>query len=268
LASTARSDLPVRAATGLVAILVAVAALWFGGVAFWTLVTVLALAMAGEWAGLMHLPRKAVIGAALALAGPLLVAAPFWAGPGLAALVALGVAAVVLAGFSRSPRLGAGILYAGLPALSLLFLRAQTFGWGPELGLMITFATLVTVWLTDIGAYFAGRTIGGPKLAPRISPNKTWAGLLGGMAAAGGFYFALLITNDSSFFESLLGFATGAGLAVLAQAGDLFESWLKRRAGVKDSGHFLPGHGGAMDRLDGVVPVACAVALAMLMVTR
>lgn len=244
--------------------MVAVACLWAGGIAFWALVAAVALVMAAEWAGLMHLPRRAIAGTALALAGPMLIAAPFWAGPGLAALVALIVAAIVLAAFARSPRLGAGLLYAGLPALALLYLHVTSDKFVDGLGFFVTLWTLAAVWVTDIGAYFAGRSIGGPRLAPRISPNKTWAGLFGGMFATGLMFFLLLILNDSSIAESLLGAAVGAALAVLAQGGDLFESWLKRRAGVKDSGHFLPGHGGALDRLDGVVPVACAVALVVL----
>jgi phosphatidate cytidylyltransferase len=113
------------------------------------------------------------------------------------------------------------------------------------------------VWACDIGAFFAGRAIGGPKLAPRLSPNKTWAGLGGGVLAAS--VLALLLHR----FEGLplrLTLATPL-LAAFAQAGDLFESWLKRQAGVKDSGNILPGHGGILDRLDGLVPVAPVAAL-------
>jgi phosphatidate cytidylyltransferase len=122
-------------------------------------------------------------------------------------------------------------------------------------GLALTLWTLAIVWATDIGAYFAGRAIGGPKLAPRISPAKTWAGLGGGVVAAG--IVGLLIAVCAGLPSALHWLA--APLAVAAQAGDLFESWLKRRAGVKDSGRLLPGHGGALDRLDGVVPVATLI---------
>jgi phosphatidate cytidylyltransferase len=123
--------------------------------------------------------------------------------------------------------------------------------------------TLVVVWSTDIGAYFAGRGIGGPKLSPAISPNKTWAGLGGGVAAAlaGGYGLATVLSLPTPLLW------LGAPMAVLAQTGDLFESWLKRRAGVKDSGRILPGHGGVLDRLDGLVPVAVAVA-SLLMLGR
>jgi phosphatidate cytidylyltransferase len=118
--------------------------------------------------------------------------------------------------------------------------------------------TLALVWATDIFAYFAGRGIGGAKLAPSISPNKTWAGLAGGMLGAGITGLAV-----SYYFQlSILWAAASVFLAIASQGGDLFESWLKRRTGVKDSGALLPGHGGVLDRLDGVVPVAVIVALA------
>ncbi|RYY38980.1 MAG: phosphatidate cytidylyltransferase, partial [Sphingomonadales bacterium] len=121
------------------------------------------------------------------------------------------------------------------------------------------FWAMALVWACDIGAYFAGRTIGGPKLMPSVSPNKTWAGLVGGVSAAA--VFGLVLTMWG--LPMLLALATPV-LAVLAQAGDLYESHLKRRAGVKDSGSVLPGHGGVLDRLDGLVPVAPVAALLVL----
>lgn len=142
-----------------------------------------------------------------------------------------------------------GLPYVLLPATGLLLLR--------ERGFWITLWTMALVWATDIGAYFAGRAIGGPKIAPAISPSKTWAGLAGGMAAAA--VVGALLAVEGGLPEACLWL--GAPLAVLAQAGDFFESWLKRRAGVKDSGQILPGHGGALDRLDGLVPVASAMGL-------
>jgi phosphatidate cytidylyltransferase len=131
---------------------------------------------------------------------------------------------------------------------------------------------VLTVVFTDTFAFFTGRAIGGPKIAPAISPSKTWAGLLGGMAGAalwlvlwvvaidGGivgprFELGLALTGENLGGAALL----GAGLAVLAQAGDFLESWLKRRAGVKDSSKLIPGHGGVFDRIDGMIPVAIAV---------
>ena len=152
-----------------------------------------------------------------------------------------------------------GFAYALIPALALLWLRDRA----PQ-GLELLLWVFIVTWTTDIGAYFAGRAIGGPKLAPRISPNKTVAGLVGGMASAGlaGFAWA-----QFTMLPGVLAWLAPA-FAAAAQGGDLFESWLKRRAGVKDSGHWLPGHGGALDRLDGLVVVAtltCAALLAGLL---
>jgi phosphatidate cytidylyltransferase len=149
-----------------------------------------------------------------------------------------------------------GLSYALVPALSLLWIRERD-SHGLELLLWVFLVT----WSTDIGAYFVGRSLGRRKLAPDISPGKTFEGLYGGIAAA-------------TLIGGLWVFAIGLGkpllalapvLAVAAQAGDLFESGLKRRAGVKDSGHLLPGHGGLLDRVDGLVPVAVLTAAAQLL---
>ncbi len=149
----------------------------------------------------------------------------------------------------------AGFVYALVPALALLWIRERS-----PVGLELLLWVFITSWSVDIGAYFAGRTIGGPRLAPAISPNKTWAGLIGGMLAAAlfGGLWAWLLQLPSILI------LLAAPFAAAAQGGDLFESWLKRRAGVKDSGHWLPGHGGALDRLDGLVVVAILTAAAMI----
>ena len=154
----------------------------------------------------------------------------------------------------------AGFVYALVPALALLWIRERFEVGGAALGLELLLWVFITTWSVDIGAYFAGRTIGGPRLAPAISPNKTWAGLLGGMVAAAlfGGLWAWLVQLPSILI------VLAAPFAAAAQGGDLFESWLKRRGGVKDSGDFLPGHGGALDRLDGLVMVATLTAAAMM----
>lgn len=148
-----------------------------------------------------------------------------------------------------------GFFYALLPALALLWIRERDTH-GLEL---LLWAFLVT-WSTDIGAYFAGRSLGKRKLAPSISPGKTVEGLYGGMAAAALLGGAWVLATGLG--KPLLLLAPLFALA--AQGGDLFESWMKRRAGVKDSGAWLPGHGGVLDRLDGLVPVAVLTALAQL----
>lgn len=243
-----RSDLGVRVVWGIAMILVALACLWLGGLAFWALAAAAAMLMLQEWAGLMRVRRSWL--ACLVFAVPLLYACPILGGVDRNA-VALVVTGAMLVGLSGSGRLGAGLLYAGLPALSLLYLRDQ-----PQ-GLALALWTLASVWATDIGAYFAGRAIGGPKLAPAISPNKTWAGLIGGVTAAAAVGALLVFAMGLPTRLALL----GGLMAVLAQIGDLYESWLKRRADVKDSGRLLPGHGGVLDRLDGLVPVAVLVAV-------
>ncbi len=141
-----------------------------------------------------------------------------------------------------------GFIYCLLPALALLWLRDRS---GDQSLSILLWIFLVT-WATDIGAYFAGRRFGKRKLAPSISPGKTVEGLWGGVAAAALFGAAWVIATDLNRALILL----APLFAVAAQAGDLFESKMKRRAGVKDSGDWLPGHGGVLDRLDGLVPVA------------
>jgi phosphatidate cytidylyltransferase len=181
--------------------------------------------------------------------------APIAAGPSFFALGLVGGAAFFVAAVTRRGRLGWGVAYVGLPILALLFLRKQ------DDGLLLTFWAMALVWACDSGAFFAGRAIGGAKLAPSISPNKTWAGFVGGIVSAGAFAAALVALFG---LPVPLALATPV-LAVLAQAGDLYESHLKRVAGVKDSGNLLPGHGGLLDRLDGLVAVAPAAALLILL---
>jgi phosphatidate cytidylyltransferase len=149
----------------------------------------------------------------------------------------------------------AGFAYALMAALALLWVRDRA-----DNGLAVVIWIFLVTWATDIGAYFAGRRFGRAKLAPAISPNKTWAGLYGGIVAAAavaGAWVWLLGLAPALWLLAPL-------LAVAAQAGDLFESWMKRRAGVKDSGNWLPGHGGVFDRLDGMIPVAVLTAAAQL----
>ena len=148
----------------------------------------------------------------------------------------------------------AGVPYAGAIALAPVVLRDD-----PEYGFMAIVFLFAVVWTTDIAAYFAGRAIGGPKLMPRVSPKKTWSGALGGTLAA------VLSRWSSPRLRDLPDCVAIALIAVVlsicAQVGDLFESFLKRRFGAKDSGHLIPGHGGLMDRLDGFVTAALLAAL-------
>ncbi|GAA4036051.1 phosphatidate cytidylyltransferase [Parerythrobacter jejuensis] len=154
----------------------------------------------------------------------------------------------------------AGAVYIGLAGVTMVNLQLQAFG-----------AAIGAVVFTDVFAYFTGRAIGGPKIAPSISPSKTWAGLIGGMIGAALFMVCLGIVHFSVQGYTLadmgaelpIEFGTimlvGAGLAVVAQMGDFFESWLKRKADVKDSSKLIPGHGGVFDRIDGLLPVSIVV---------
>lgn len=244
------ADLGRRTRVGLLLATGAIVLLWLGGVAFWALLTIGAMIALFEWGGLVH-AHRARVGIALAI---LLVgmgyALPMMWGTDRATLALLLISGLVLALFPRFASISVGLGYIGTAAISILFLREQ-----PN-GAALALWTLATVWATDIGAYFAGHRIGGAKLAPRISPSKTWAGLIGGMIAAG--VIGAIIATLGHLPSTALWL--GPILAVVAQAGDLLESWLKRRAGVKDSGNLLPGHGGLLDRVDGVLPVAILVA--------
>jgi phosphatidate cytidylyltransferase len=269
-AARSGSDLTVRFAAGIAMIAVAVLVTLAGGWAFRVFALVLAGLMLVEWADMHKVPRLwAWIGGALA-AGVLLGAAEYFypvaydpdtaqnaisltwlsLAPPLAAAVLLGIA-------SRRVAMGWGFLYIVLPAFCLVVLSwasSDTMG-------DLVFWTLVVTWATDIFAYFAGRAIGGPKLAPRISPNKTWAGLIGGMVGASFCGWAV-----AWYFELGTPFIwIGALMGIVAQMGDLYESWEKRRAGIKDSGSILPGHGGVLDRLDGLLAVVVAVMIILLL---
>ena len=251
-------ELPKRIATGLVLVAVAVVALWLGGLAFAALAAAAVLIMWAEWSAMHRLPMPVRrIGLAVLALTLWITAVLQNANEGL---MLLGGAAGVLMIMAGKLKRGAGrpaaigLLYCGLPGIALVWLRGQ--GWGLYACLLL----MLVVWGADIVAYFTGRALGGPKLAPAISPNKTWSGAIGGLAGAVGAALLLMLVWP--------GYANASGamrlamlalpLAVLSILGDLYESWLKRRAGVKDSGSILPGHGGVMDRLDGLVPVAVA----------
>jgi phosphatidate cytidylyltransferase len=153
-------------------------------------------------------------------------------------------------------RQAGGVLYIGVPALALVAARALA----PQ-GAWLVIGLFLAVWATDTGALVAGNLIGGPKLAPVLSPNKTWAGTLGGVAAA-----ALIEATYVGILggKALPALFYGAALSVVAHAGDLFESWVKRRFSRKDSGSLIPGHGGALDRIDSTLSAAVAFALLVL----
>ena len=235
--------------------------IWVGGVPYKVMIVAAALGLAWEWIGLCgnaptQMPGRLV---AVAVVAGTFSAAMGYMVSGLAIFATGAVFTAALAGGTPHWRaLAAGIPYAGIGTIALLWLRDD-----PAIGLENLLFVLLLVWASDIGAYMTGRFLGGPKLAPRISPGKTWSGSLGGLVGAIGA--GLLIAYLSHTLSDPLRVAAIAGaLGIVAQAGDLLESGLKRHFGAKDSGTLIPGHGGLLDRLDALLiaaPVAALLAL-------
>lgn len=252
------SELRIRTIVGVALIAVALGALLSGGLLFWVLLSVAGVLMQGEWADLNRVSAAQKKLSMYAVSVPLAILCPWAAGVSWFALGLLAGAFAFVLVATRAWKLALGLPYVVVPVMALLLLRGQAPN---SYGLLLAFWALGLVWSTDIGAYFAGRSIGGPKLAPRVSPSKTWSGLGGGVMAA--LILGFLLHRFAGLPIQLA--AASGLLAVAAQLGDLFESAMKRRAGVKDSGTLLPGHGGVMDRLDGVVAAAPLAALLYLL---
>ena len=247
-------NLLMRAIAALVLAPTAIVIAYAGGWPWTALVTLAAIGIYVEWLMIAGAARemRVVVPGVVALAV---------AGLGLAAgridtsllAVALGLAAVTMLSPERRHWTAAGFVYAAAAEFASVLVRLDQ-----TRGLAALILVLLVVWVTDIGGYFAGRGIGGPKLWPRVSPKKTWAGAIGGFAAslvvAGGF--AALGLGKTGPILLL-----GAVLSIASQLGDLFESAVKRRFGVKDSSHLIPGHGGLMDRLDGFVAAVVLAAI-------
>ncbi|MBI5319825.1 phosphatidate cytidylyltransferase [Bradyrhizobium sp.] len=232
----------------------AIAIAWAGGWLWALLVTLAAIGLYVEWLAIVGLARQmraTVPGvAALAIAGICLVAGRLDAA---LIVLAVGLVAVALLSPERRNWSATGFLYAAAAETGSVLVRQDTAS-----GFAALFFVLLVVWAADIGGYFAGRGIGGPKLWPKVSPKKTWAGAIGGFfgsLAVGGAFAAAGAGKAAPLL------ALGAFLSVISQLGDLFESAVKRRFGVKDSSHIIPGHGGLLDRLDGFVAAVVAAAI-------
>jgi phosphatidate cytidylyltransferase len=247
-------NLVMRIAVAAVLIPFAVAIAWAGGWLWSTLVTLAAIGMFVEWlaiVGLAGVTRVTAPGvAALVIAGVCLAMNRLDA-----ALVVLGVGLVAASTIAPERRnwAAAGFLYAAAAQIASVLLRLD-----PVKGFAALMFVLLIVWVTDSGGYFAGRGIGGPKLWPRVSPKKTWAGAIGGLAAS-----LAVAAGFATFGLGRMGplLLISGALSVVSQLGDLFESAVKRRFGVKDSSHIIPGHGGLMDRLDGFVAAVVVAAI-------
>ncbi|MES0809077.1 phosphatidate cytidylyltransferase [Roseibium sp. SCPC15] len=224
---------------------------YWGGAPYKALVLVAAILFLWEWFTITGTPERSLTAVTGFLSLILLSLLEYVSMPlsGLAVLVVGTIATFATGGVSRTGRWAAeGVLYSGLALYALLSVRE---GAG---GLVFSFFLLIVIWATDIFAYFTGRAFGGPKLWKKISPKKTWSGAIGGLVIATllGAAVAYLAGAQSLFPWALL----AAALSVVSQAGDLLESAIKRRFDVKDSSRLIPGHGGIMDRIDGLVAAA------------
>jgi phosphatidate cytidylyltransferase len=237
--------------------LVALAATWWGGVPFGLLWTIAAIAVLVEWQGMVT-GRGRSAGTVIGAAALILAGVAATAGAGLAAIAVLAAASLVGAALAPSgtsrPLAGFGVLYAGTVAIPAILLRRD-----PSFGLAAILFLFAVVWGSDVMAYFTGRTLGGPKLWPQLSPKKTWSGFIGGTISGGVAGLAVAAAAGVPSLGPLVVLAPA--LAVVSQGGDLFESAIKRRFGAKDAGSLIPGHGGVMDRLDGFVAAATAALL-------
>lgn len=254
-------DLAPRLISGLALGALALALTVWGVVPFAALVLVVTIVMSWEWARIVRgtgVDLAFMIQAAAAILGCVLSATGY-AAMGLAAVL-VGAIIVVPLRLGHGARLSAlGVLYVGIPAVVLIWLRAAE-----PLGLEAVLFLFLVVWTTDTAAFIAGRAIGGAKLWPAVSPNKTWAGLIGGIgtAAVAGALSARLVPGASALHLAIVALVLG----LVAQAGDLGESALKRAFNVKDASGIIPGHGGFMDRADGLVTAAAAAAIICLIV--
>jgi phosphatidate cytidylyltransferase len=244
----------MRVMAALVLAPIAIAIAYAGGWLWTVLVTLAAIGLYLEWLTIVGAARQRRVAAsgvvALAIAGLCLALGRIDAS--LIALT-LGLLAVGLLSPERRIWTVTGFFYASAAEMASVLLRLD-LAWG----LAALILVLLVVWVTDIGGYFAGRGIGGPKLWPRVSPKKTWAGAIGGFAAS-----LVISAGFATFGFGKTGplLLLGAALSIASQLGDLFESAVKRRFGVKDSSHMIPGHGGLLDRLDGFVAAVVLAAI-------
>jgi phosphatidate cytidylyltransferase len=233
----------------------AVVALGFAIAGGWPMtlaVSVLSALVAREWAAITTGARLDVMMALAAAAAIAVILTG--AGLILAALAAIGAAVLVAGVWLRSGWAAAGVIYAAGLGTALVALRGE-----PSFGLKAVLFVLAVIWATDTAAYFVGRAIGGPKLWPAVSPGKTWSGAIGG--ALGGAAAGVITAFAAGVPTTVALAGIALGLSIVSQLGDLFESAVKRRFGVKDSSHLIPGHGGMMDRVDALAFAVTAGAL-------
>ncbi len=251
-------DLWPRVAAAVVMGLVALVVAWTGGIVFVAFWWIAAAIVMWEWQRIVggeRLLERVFLGA-LCLAGAALCALHNWAVPAVAMLVVAGAAVGFVAAPDRRIWAGTGALYGGALVVGLGLLEAS-----PIYGLAAVLWLFAIVWGADVAAFFAGRAIGGPRLWPSVSPGKTWSGAIAGAlaGAALGLVVGVIFAPGPVRIDRL--FALGLATAVVSEFGDLFESAVKRRFGVKDSSRLIPGHGGLMDRLDSFIAASTFAAI-------
>lgn len=250
------SDLGPRFASAAVLIPVAAAAVVLGGYYFAAVIGIVFAGTYREWEHMVTLKPVTPVGIGLmALVGLAALVYPAAGLPGLAVAIALAVAVAVAAGGEAAAWRVGGLVFFGFVLAAMLLLR----GTDQQQGIYACVYVATVIWITDTAAFFTGRQVGGEKLAPGISPGKTWSGAVGGLAIATLVGMALWLTFTASPWW--IGLLLSAGLSVTGQLGDLAESALKRRFRIKDSGDIIPGHGGLMDRLDSITFGALAAAM-------
>jgi phosphatidate cytidylyltransferase len=249
---------PARALFAVLLAGIALACTFAGAPYLAGLTALVAFAAAREWHRLvcpsLYLWESVLTGTTIAAGLAAMVVAPHASWPfGILAVGALAAAGTAFVRGAPPFLNGAGAIYIGVPSLSVIALRTHSAE-----GALVVVALFIVIWAADTGALVAGRVIGGPKLMPLLSPNKTWAGFFGGiLLPAAGLAIYVTLLHGSGWRAAIL----GAALASIAHAGDLFESWIKRRVGRKNSGSLIPGHGGVLDRIDSTLFVAPAAAL-------
>ena len=252
------ADLLPRVLSAIVLMAAALVSVWQGGFVFDLIWLGAALAVGCEWQNLIAAPNRRVRFFLVALG--LVVSAYFagkaWFGTACSLLGGCGFALALAAGPGRRIWAFGGIVYAGL-----LLVSAGALHGSAEYGARSIVWLFATVWGTDVFAYFGGRLIGGAKLWPKISPSKTWSGTLTGVFAGAFLGTAIGAYGLSDPLRAMPLFALGLAAAAVSQGGDVFESWVKRRFGTKESSGLIPGHGGFMDRLDGFIAAAAFVTL-------
>ncbi|MEK4033740.1 CDP-archaeol synthase [Methylocystis sp. IM3] len=244
------ADLGPRVISALVMVAAALAALYLGGDVFASFWIVAGFAINWEWQGLIGGARRRwrVAAGGVAVAAAAAFGQTGLVGPAALSLGVLAFVAALLAGPERRLWAAAGVFYAGAPIFSVCWLRQS-----PDHGLLAIAFLFAIVWGTDVFAYFGGRLIGGPKLWPRVSAGKTWSGTITGVVSGAALGLATAWFGGGPALAGGKTFLVALLAAAVSQMGDLAESSVKRRFGVKDSSRIIPGHGGVMDRLDGFI---------------